>query len=158
MTARSPLHPGEVVISLGLVALGFFIVFETQSIAETTGYAQVGPRLFPYIIGVGLTLCGATLGWHAFTGGWRKVPLDQEGHAAPNWSAFSVISAAIILHMAVIGWAGFVIAATLLFVFIARGFGSRQLLRDAIIAALLATTVFFIFTRGLGLNLPRGVL
>lgn len=156
MTARSPIHPGEMLISFGLIALGSFVVFETQSIAETQGYAQIGPRLFPYIIGVGLTLCGAVLGWHALTGGWRNVPLDQEGHDAPDWLAFFVISAGIILHMAVIGWAGFIIASTLLFVMIARGFGSRRPLRDAIIAALLATAVFFIFTRGLGLNLPKG--
>lgn len=156
MTARSPIHPGEMLISFGLIALGSFVVFETQSIAETQGYAQIGPRLFPYIIGVGLTLCGAVLGWHALTGGWRNVPLDQEGHDAPDWLAFFVISAGIILHMAMIGWAGFIIASTLLFVMIARGFGSRRPLRDAIIAALLATAVFFIFTRGLGLNLPKG--
>ena len=156
MTARSPIHPGEMLISFGLIALGSFVVFETQSIAETQGYAQIGPRLFPYIIGVGLTLCGAVLGWHALAGGWRNVPLEQEGHDAPDWLAFFVISAGIILHIVVIGWAGFIIASTLLFVLIARGFGSRRPLRDVIIAALLATAVFFIFTRGLGLNLPKG--
>ena len=47
MTARAALHPGELVISLGLIALGSFVVYETQGIAETQGYAQIGPRLFP---------------------------------------------------------------------------------------------------------------
>jgi len=156
MTARSPVHLGEMLISFGLIALGSFVVFETQSIAETQGYAQIGPRLFPYIIGVGLTLCGAVLGWHAVTGGWRNVPLDQEGHDAPDWLAFFIISAGIVLHMVVIGWAGFIIASTLLFVLIARGFGSRRYIRDALIAVVLATVVFFVFTSGLGLKLPSG--
>ncbi len=156
MTARSPVHLGEMFISFGLIALGSFVVFETQSIAETQGYAQIGPRLFPYIIGVGLTLCGAVLGWHALTGGWRNVPLDQEGHDAPDWLAFFIISAGIVLHMVVIGWAGFIIASTLLFVLIARGFGSRRLVRDALIAVALAAVVFFVFTSGLGLKLPSG--
>ena len=156
MTARSPVHLGELLISFGLIALGSFVVFETQSIAETQGYAQIGPRLFPYIIGVGLTLCGAVLGWHALTGGWRNVPLDQEGHDAPDWLAFFIISAGIILHMAVIGWAGFIIASTLLFVLIARGFGSRRHFRDALVAVALAVVVFFVFTSGLGLKLPSG--
>ena len=66
------------------------------------------------------------LGWHAIFGGWRNVPLDQEGHDAPDWMAFGIISAGIVLHMIVIGWAGFIIAGTLLFVLIARGFGSRR--------------------------------
>jgi len=157
MTERSPMHLGEMLISLGLIALGSFVVFETRSIAETQGYAQIGPRLFPYIIGVGLTLCGAVLGWQALMGGWRNVPLDQEGHDAPDWLAFFIISAGIVLHMLLIGWAGFIIASTLLFVLIARGFGSRQLVRDALIAAALAAVVFFVFTSALGLKLPRGL-
>jgi putative tricarboxylic transport membrane protein len=155
MSARARIHPGELAISLGLVALGSFVIYETQSIAETQGYAQIGPRLFPYLIGVGLTLCGAVLGWHAISGGWRHVPLD-EAHEAPDWMAFGVISAGVVLHMLVIGWAGFIIASTLLFVLIARGFGSRKPVRDAIIAVVLAVVVFFLFTKGLGLNLPKG--
>jgi len=43
-----------------------------------------------------------------------------------------------------------------LFVLIARGFGSRRLLRDALIAVALAAVVFFVFTNGLGLKLPSG--
>ena len=156
MTAAARVHPGELLISLGLVALGAFITYETQTIAETQGYAQIGPRLFPYLIGGGLTICGAVLAWQALSGGWRNVPLDQEGHDAPDWMAFAIISAGVILHMIVIGWAGFIIASTLLFVLIARGFGSKRLVRDAIIAAVLATVVFFIFTLALGLALPKG--
>jgi len=156
MTTRPRIHPGELLISLGLVALGTFVVYETQSIAETQGYAQIGPRLFPYIIGAGLTLCGAVLAWHALSGGWRHVPLDQEGHDAPDWVAFGIISAGVILHMVIIGWAGFIIASTLLFVMVARGFGSRRIVRDAIIAVVLSTVVFFIFTLALGLSLPKG--
>ena len=48
--------------------------------------------------------------------------------------AFVIISAGVILHMAIIGWAGFIIASIVLFVLVARGFGSRRLVRDAIIA------------------------
>ena len=156
MTARARIHPGELLLSLGLVALGAYVVHGTGGIAESQGYAQIGPRLFPYLIGTGLTLCGAVLAWHALAGGWRDVPLDQEGHAAPDWRAFAIVSTGIILHMVAIGWAGFILAATLLFLLIARGFGSRQPVRDAIVAVLLAVATFFIFTLGLGLNLPRG--
>ena len=78
MTARSPINTGELLMSLALVALGSYVIYETQNIAETQGFAQVGPRLFPYIIGVGTTLCGAVLGWQSLSGGWRNVLLDQE--------------------------------------------------------------------------------
>jgi putative tricarboxylic transport membrane protein len=156
MAVRAPIHPGELLVSFGLIALGSFVTYETGSIAETQGYAQIGPRLFPYIIGAGLTLCGAVLAWHALSGGWRHVPLDQEGHDAPDWLAFIIVSAGIILHMSIIGWAGFIIASTLLFVLIARGFGSQRPVRDAAIAILLSIVVFFVFTLALGLSLPKG--
>jgi putative tricarboxylic transport membrane protein len=95
------------------------------------------------------------LAWQSVAGGWRHVPLD-EAHDAPDWAAFAVISVGVVLHMAIIGWAGFIIASTVLFVLIARGFGSRRLVRDAIIAVVLSTVVFFIFTLALGLSLPKG--
>jgi len=50
----------------------------------------------------------------------------------------------------------FVLAATLLFVLTARGFGSRAVLRDAAIGFVLALIAFLGFTLGLGLTLPAG--
>ncbi|NMG75410.1 tripartite tricarboxylate transporter TctB family protein [Aromatoleum diolicum] len=156
MSTHARIHPGELLISLALLALGSFVVLETQGISETQGYSQVGPRLFPYLIGTGLTLCGAWLGWQALTGGWRNVPLDDGTHAAPDRMAFVIISAGVLLHMVLIGWAGFILASTLLFVLIARGFGSTKPVRNLIIAAVLSAVVFFLFTQGLGLTLPAG--
>ena len=147
---------GEVLLSLVLVFIGSFVIYETRGIAETQGYSQVGPRLFPYIIGTGLTLCGAVLGWHAISGGWRDVPLDEGGHDAPDWMAWAIISVGIVLHMVLIGWAGFIIASTLMFVLIARGFGSKRAVRDLLVGLALAVAAYFLFTRALGLRLPPG--
>ena len=60
--------------------------------------------------------------------------------------------------MLLVGWAGFIIASALLYALIARGFGSTRPGRDLVIALLISVPVFFIFTRGLGLNLPAGWL
>lgn len=156
MNAKPRVVSGELLISLVFIVIGAFVVHETAGIAETQGYAQVGPRLFPYLIGSGLTLCGAWLAWQAITGGWRNVPLDEGEHDAPDWMAFAIVSAGIILHMVLIGWAGFIIAAVLLFVLVARGFGSSRPVRDLAIAVALAVAVYFLFTFGLGLSLPAG--
>ena len=121
-------------------------------------YAQVGPRLFPNIVGAGLMLIGTVLGWHAASGGWRNVPLDQEHHGSPNWRATLLISAGVLLHMALIGWAGFILAGILLYIFIARAFGSSRLLADLGVAITLASVVFYLFTKVLGLSLPEGLL
>jgi putative tricarboxylic transport membrane protein len=72
--------------------------------------------------------------------------------------AFSILSGGVILHMAAIAWAGFILASTFLFILVARSFGSCRLLRDIAAGALLSTAAYFIFTQGLGLTLPSGLL
>jgi putative tricarboxylic transport membrane protein len=158
MTTRSVINIGELLVSLGLVALGIFVLAGTQNIASVQGYSQVGPRAFPYLVGSGLLILGGILTWHAVSGGWRNVPADQEQHQTPDWAAFAILSAGVILHMVSIGWAGFILASTFLFTLIARSFGSRRLWRDIAVGALLSAAAFFLFTRALGLTLPLGLL
>ena len=50
--------------------------------------------------------------------------------------------------------AGFVIASTLLFFCVARGFGSRSALWDTIVGALVAIAAYALFRYLLHLNLP----
>lgn len=157
MKSRSRVHPGELLVSIALTALGIAVIVGSQDISAGGGYAQVGPRAFPYLIGSGLIILGGILCWQAVSGGWRNVPMD-DAHDAPDWVAFAILSIGVLLHIAAIAWAGFILASTFLFALIARGFGSRRLLRDVLVGLIVATIAFFIFTRGLGLNLPAGLL
>jgi putative tricarboxylic transport membrane protein len=60
--------------------------------------------------------------------------------------------------MALIGWAGFVVAGTVLFPCVARGFGSTRVLRDASLGFVLSLGVFAFFVKLLNVNLPAGWL
>ena len=60
--------------------------------------------------------------------------------------------------MALIGSAGFVIAATTLFVCVARGFGSERWKRDLAIGLVLALAIFLFFVKFLNVSLPAGWL
>ncbi len=53
---------------------------------------------------------------------------------------------------------GFILASTLLFLFTARAFGSRQLVRDAIIGFLLAVVAYVGFDRVLGYKIGTGLI
>ncbi|HVJ25414.1 MAG TPA: tripartite tricarboxylate transporter TctB family protein, partial [Burkholderiales bacterium] len=100
-------------------------------------------------------LLGVWLSIEAFTGGWRKAP----GHSEVfEKNPFLWVSAGLFAHMALIGWAGFVIAGTVLFACVARGFGSRRPVRDLLIAAALSIGVFLFFVKLLNVNLPAGWL
>jgi putative tricarboxylic transport membrane protein len=150
-------HRGELLLAFGLLAFGVYILFQTRDIAGAQAYEQLGPRLFPLLIGAGMAICGAGLIWQALSGGWRDMP-SQESHRHPDWFAFGLIGAALVLHMALIGLIGFVLATTLMFVLVARGFGSRRWQRDVAIGATLSILAFYLFTRALGLHLPASPL
>jgi putative tricarboxylic transport membrane protein len=60
--------------------------------------------------------------------------------------------------MALIGWAGFIIAGTALFACVARGFGSRRIARDLAIALVMSVAIYLFFVQLLNVNLPAGWL
>lgn len=156
MTSRVKLG-GELLLAAGIVAFGLFFAVQTNLIEVSPGYARVGPRVFPWVISGGLIALGLWLAFEAWTGRW--VSAESADPTAPfHWPAFLLIGLGLVLHMALIGRAGFVIASTVLFVCVVRAFGERRLVRATAIGLCLAVIVFIGFTYGLGLALPAGIL
>ncbi|CAG0976150.1 hypothetical protein BURK1_01493 [Burkholderiales bacterium] len=147
---------GAIAVSLALVALALFVFGQLPSIPADGGYSVLGPRFAPMLVGVGLLAVGLMLLRQALAGGWRAMPPppDEPLHRP----AFLWIAGGMALHMAIIGTVGFTLASTLLFVLVARGFGSRRPAHDAIVGAVLAASVFLFFTRILRLALPASPL
>ena len=147
---------GGLAISVAVVALALFVFVELPSIPADGGYSAVGPRFAPMLVGIGLLIIGLLLLRQALAGGWRDMPPppDEPLHAP----SFGWIAGGLAVQMAIIALVGFTIASTLLFVAVARGFGSRRLAHDAIVGVVLAAAVFLFFTRVLGLSLPASPL
>jgi putative tricarboxylic transport membrane protein len=145
----------EITLSLGVLALGIGVAAVTATLPSAGGYAGIGPNFIPAVVGAGIILLGVWLAYEAFTGGWRNSS-EQSEVFEPR--PFLWISAGLFAQMALIGWAGFVIAATVLFACVARGFGSRRLARDLGIGLLLALGIFLFFVKLLNVNLPAGWL
>jgi putative tricarboxylic transport membrane protein len=145
----------EVALSLGVVALGAGVAAVTATLPSEGGYAGIGPNFIPAVVAGGIILLGLWLSLEAFTGGWRKRSEEAEAFQP---SPFLWVSAGLFAHMALIGWAGFVIAGTVLFMCVARGFGSRRLIRDVGIAAALSVGIFLFFVKLLNVGLPAGWL
>ena len=146
----------EIAISVAVVALALFVFSELPGIPAEGGYSTVGPRFAPLIVGLGLLAIGLLLLRQALTGGWRDrgPPPDETMHLP----SFGWIVGGLAVQMAIIGFTGFTAASTLLFVAVARGFGSTRVAHDAIVGFVLTAAVFGFFTRVLGLSLPASPL
>lgn len=149
----------EIALSIGVLALGAGIAIGTAYLPSQGGYARIGPNFIPAVVAFGLIVSGAFLLYEALTGGWRSMPepAERTEHAL-HWGAFAWISAGLIAHMALMKWAGFVLAGALLFTCVARGFGSVRWPRDAAIGLAIALGVFLFFVRVLNVSLPGGWL
>ena len=151
----------DLILSLGVLALGVFATAVAFQLPEAGGYARIGPNFTPKVVSAGLILLGFWLLAEVFTGGWsERVPDDpaERGEHAFLWGAFAWVSAGLFAQMALIQNAGFVIAAMVLYVLVARGFGSVRWLRDLAIGLVLGVAVYLFFVRFLNVNLPAGWL
>jgi putative tricarboxylic transport membrane protein len=157
----------EILLGLGLVALGLFFAIETTDIRVAPIYAKVGPTVFPWIVAGALIVLGllfAVQAWRHRQHDPSPGPIPGQGYPATppapasDWRALAVISAALLLQVVLLRSAGFIVTAAILFMAVTYAFGSRQYLRNLVIAILLAVVVYAGFTRGLNLQLPAGVL
>src|SRR5262245_2788093 len=145
----------EIALSIGVLALGLGIGAITATLPSEGGYAGIGPNSSPAVVAAGIILLGLWLSYEAFTGGWRKLEEHTEPFAA---APFVWVSIGLFAHMALIGWAGFVVAGTVLFACVSRGFGSRRIARDLAIAVVLSLAIYLFFVKLLNVNLPAGWL
>lgn len=168
MTNQDDVAPGnrrgasvpDVLLALGVIGLGVFFAVGAFSVNVDPGYARVGPRFFPFLVAGGLIVVGGLMLVAALRG-QRTEPAaeeDADPDAPPSYAAFGWISLGIVLDIVLLNPLGFVIASSVLFACTARGFRSTNPVRDLLGGLMLSLVAYVVFTRGLGLSLPPGVL
>jgi putative tricarboxylic transport membrane protein len=107
---------------------------------------------FTSLVGIGLLL-DVLRGNHGTPDG------DEPGDPLipVNYKTLLIVAVAISLHVILLETAGYIIAATVCFLGVAYGFGSRKILKDLFVSLAFAVVVYFAFTKGLNINLPSGV-
>jgi hypothetical protein len=150
---RSRPAVGEMIIGAGVLALAIVTFWQSMSIPVSPIYAKVGPTVVPMMTAAALGLLGVLLLIDAWQGGWQT---EEEKAVAPDRAALVWVVAGLVLNVALIGSAGFTVASTILFVCVARGFGSDNIARDALIGAAFALIAYFGFVTTLGINIGSG--
>ncbi len=132
----------------------------------------LGPRVLPTVVSIALLLCGALLALTASRRtdeGLEDTLLDEaaehdvmdllDPHEAPvPLRGFAVVVALLVVYAVLFIPLGFVLSTTLFLGAVTTYVDPRRWLRNWIFAAVLAGSVYVLFTRLLAVVLPPGVL
>jgi putative tricarboxylic transport membrane protein len=150
--------------SIAWPELGVALLFLASAAALLSGLFEIKvppihrkslPTVIPMMVIGAVVLVSFGLLLKAIRGGWRSA--DDMGEKI-DWPTLAWVIAGIVLGILLYRPGGFIVASVVMFMGVARGFGSRAILRDLVIAVILAVGVYYGFTTGLGLPLPQGVL
>jgi putative tricarboxylic transport membrane protein len=146
-----------VVMALAVMALGGFVAYDSLTGLTGPGYAEVGPGVFPVIVGIALLLAGGGLLVPAVRGQWRVNWMDPAPSTGSGCNLM-LVAAALALNVMLFAPLGFIPASAVLFACVSAALGSRRFILDVVIGIGLAAAIYFVFTKGLGLQLPAGDL
>ncbi|MEU8234362.1 tripartite tricarboxylate transporter TctB family protein [Actinoplanes sp. NPDC048967] len=141
---------GGVILAGGLVLAGVGLLWSAVSAADGDLGLQ-SPRLAPVVIAAAWVVVAlAHLMAQLRT---REAPPEEK----PGWWSPAGVVASLVGFAVALEYAGFVVSAAAFVVVVSRVLGSRHLVRDVIVAVLLPTAVYLVFTRLLDIFLPAGV-
>ncbi|WP_332713854.1 tripartite tricarboxylate transporter TctB family protein [Pelagibacterium mangrovi] len=139
------------VIAAILAGIAIVIFWQTSQMRVPPIQQRVGPTVFPYMVATGLVLLAIGTVVSALRNGFPERSKDDFGPIA--WVVGGLVAQILLLSTA-----GFSIATGVLFAFTAKGFGRGPLWKTIPAGVVLSFIVWFIFSRGLQLSLPSGML
>jgi putative tricarboxylic transport membrane protein len=149
-------HDG--VSGLLIAAVGAFYLVEGSKIAQGASHAVVPPWGFPLFVGCGLTATGLLISIFAILKAARG-RISTDGESVPDridWPSTLAAMGILIGYVGLFVVLGFIVSTTLMILALARVFGSRSILRDALYAIGFSVIAYAIFTYGIGVPLPAG--
>ena len=154
-TLASPDRLAGLVVAL----FGAWFLWQANELGEGPGYAAVGPKVFPIIVGLGLL--GSGLALLAAGGAARATTADEAGDEAAlpvDWRTLGGLAGLLAAYVLLFQPLGFLLTSALFLPAGAWVLGNRAHGRAVLAGVLLSVTVYLVFTRLLGLELPAGPL
>jgi putative tricarboxylic transport membrane protein len=157
-TSERRVDRGQFALAAVLLAVGVYTIVDARGL--TVGFADpVGPRIFPYMIGTGMVVLAVLLAV-ATAGG--DLPQAEEGEdvdltTPADWVTVGKLVGVLVLNLLLVNLLGWAITGALLFAGAAWALGSRTLVRDLIVGAVLSVASWY-GLYGLGVPLVPGVL
>jgi putative tricarboxylic transport membrane protein len=148
----------EIAVAVGVVVLGVFTIVDAHRITVPLSSNAVGPRVFPYAVGVALVVAGIGVVLAVL----RGEPADPEGgedidvNAPTDWLTLAKVIAGLALHIVLVDRLGWALSGALLFTVVAWALGAN-VLKAAAIGVVLGFVIQALFVTGLGVSLPAGI-
>lgn len=138
-------------IALFLLALAALVWWDQSKLQILSPY-DLGPKVMPIVVTIGLVLLAIGNGISAFRG-------DLPKRDSLDWKPIFLIlgGLAVLIALIAMGW-GFMIGTAILFAATATAFGRRAFFVDLLIGAGLAVVVYLLLGKLLTLSLPAGPL
>ncbi|GAA0523466.1 membrane protein [Saccharopolyspora subtropica] len=144
-----------------LAALGVLVLVDAATIStDFTQRGPVGPKTVPSIVGALLLVVAVLLARDVLRGGRGESETGEDVDLSEpsDWRTVLLLSAAFLANAALINLIGFPLSGMILFWGCAYALGSRNTVRDPLVAAALSVVTFFVFNNLLGVPLPGGPL
>ena len=149
----------QYLLAAALLAVGVYTIIDARGL--NVGFGDpVGPRVFPYVIGTGMVVLSVLLAVATARG---DVAESEPGEdidltTPPDWLTVGKLVGVLVLNLLLVNLLGWAITGALLFAGAAWALGSRTLVRDLLVGAVLSVSSWYFFYVGLGVSLTPGVL
>jgi putative tricarboxylic transport membrane protein len=149
----------QYLLAAALLVVGVYTIIDARGL--NVGFGDpIGPRVFPYMVGTGMVVLAVLLAAVTARG---DVPQAEEGEdvdltVPADWVTVGKLAGIMVLNLLLVNLLGWAIAGGLLFAGAAWALGSRTLLRDLLVGAVISVGSWYFFYVGLGVPLTPGLL
>ena len=149
----------QYLLAAALLAVGVYTIIDARGL--NVGFGDpVGPRVFPYVIGTGMVVLSVLLAVATARG---DVAESEPGEdidltTPPDWLTVGKLVGVLVLNLLLVNLLGWAVTGALLFAGSAWALGSRTVLRDLLVGAVLSVSSWYFFYVALGVPLTPGIL
>lgn len=142
------------------VLLAAIYIYATAQFPVLEITDPLGPRVFPYLIGIGLLLSAGALllqtlrARKAGAGGQEQ----KTSREAQSYLVIAAVTVWTIVYVAVFEWLGYAIATSIYLVGLMAWFHRSKWTSNIVTSVLFSFISFWVFTKMLSVSLPRGIL
>jgi len=158
-TPATRVDRSQYLLAGALLIVGVYTIIDARGLEVGFG-DPIGPRVFPYLIGSGMVILAVLL---ALATAREDVAQAEAGEdidltTPADWRTVGKLVGILVLNLVLVNLLGWAISGALLFAGCAWALGSKTLVRDLVVGAVLSVASWYFFYTALGVPLTPGIL